>query len=87
MKTACISSGKKFITYCIILTFLLITGCSSTQQSTTIYPRKPENSEGRKAGRAMLLYEQAEKDMDVNDSVIVIPPEEKEDTAEKPKEE
>jgi hypothetical protein len=53
-------------------------GCSSTQQnSSAIYPRKPSNTDGRKAGRAMLLYEQAEKDLDVNENVVVIPPEEK----------
>ena len=78
---------KKCGLYCIVIASLLITGCSSSQQSTTAYPRKSAESEGRKAGRAMLLYEQAEKDMDVNDSVIVIPPEETGDTPEKLKKE
>lgn len=38
------------------------------------YPKKPPETENRKAGPAMLFMEQAEKDMDVNDSVIVTPP-------------
>jgi len=46
-----------------------------------IYPKKPADTKSRKAGAAMLLYEQAEKDLDVNDSVIVIPPDEQRDSS------
>ena len=61
-----------------LLAFLVIMGCGSSQQSSTmIYPRKPADTENRKAGTAMLLYEQAEKDLDVNDNVTVVPPEKK----------
>jgi hypothetical protein len=42
-----------------------------------MYPRKPNDTTDRKAGAAMLLYEQAEKGMDVNENVMVIPPAEK----------
>ena len=56
----------------------MVMSCSSTERnSTMIYPRKPADTANRKAGAAMLLYEQAEKDLDVNDSVIVTPPETK----------
>lgn len=34
----------------------------------------------------MLFYEQAEKDMDVNNSVIVTPPAEKQDSSTQPEE-
>ena len=51
-----------------------------------MYPRKPAETDGRKSGAAMLLYEQAEKDLDVNDSVIVTPPKENPDTPVKPEE-
>ena len=76
---------KVLLLNCILFACLLVIGCSSTQQSSSIiYPRKPADTDDRKAGAAMLLYEQAEKDLDVNDSVIVIPPEEKPDASVKP---
>lgn len=56
---------------------LLICGCAAAEKKSVNYPRKPNDTSGRKGGAAMLLYEQAEKDMDVNENVIVIPPDEK----------
>ena len=58
----------------ITLLLLLLAGCQSSQKQTMTYPKKPPETENRKAGPAMLFMEQAEKDMDVNDSVIVTPP-------------
>ncbi len=76
--------NKIILITCALLACLLITGCGSAQHSSTmIYPRKPAETDGRKAGAAMLLYEQAEKDLDVNDSVIVTPPKENPNTSEK----
>ncbi|MGB3209546.1 MAG: hypothetical protein WBB19_02460 [Desulforhopalus sp.] len=63
---------KKII--CSIAVSLLLTSCAVTQQQKSDYPRKPNTSSGRKAGPAMSLYEQAEKDMDLTNDVIVIPP-------------
>lgn len=48
--------------------------CSTVEKTSVMYQRKPNETSGRKAGAAMLLYEQAEKDMDVNENVIVRPP-------------
>lgn len=56
---------------------VLLGSCSAADEKALKYPRKPDDTTGRKAGAAMLLYEQAEKDMDVNENVIVIPPVEK----------
>lgn len=71
------------IKQCCILLFvaLFFWGCSSHQQvSSSKYPRKPGKTDGRKAGSAMLLYEQAEADMDVNTNVIVTPPKKQTDS-------
>lgn len=68
------------IKQCFLLLFvaLFFWGCTSHQQvSESKYPRKPGNTDGRKAGAAMLLYEQAEADLDVNTNVIVTPPKKK----------
>jgi len=63
----------RIFTLCIAL--LVFGSCAPKEQSLSDkYPRKPNESSERKSGRAMLFYEQAEKDMDVNDSVIVIEP-------------
>jgi len=56
---------------------LFLTGCAEKQQRVPIYERKAADNSERRSGPAMLLYEQAELDQDINDSVIVIPPEEK----------
>lgn len=64
----------------IFLFVLCISGCSGTSNTGTVeskYPRKPADTSSRKAGPAMYLYEQAEEDLDVNNSVIVTPPTEK----------
>lgn len=53
---------------------ILLGACSTVDKKSAMYPRKPNDTSGRKAGAAMLLYEQAEKDMDVNENVIVMPP-------------
>lgn len=65
--------------FCVLLFIALFScGCSSHQQdSSSKYPRKPGKTDGRKAGAAMLLYEQAEADMDVNTNVLVTPPKQK----------
>lgn len=62
----------------IFLALIFLAGCSGVQK--TPEPRYPKINSGdseRKSGRAMLFYEQAEKDLDINESVIVIPPDEK----------
>lgn len=64
---------------------IFFSGCAGSGGEDVKYPRKPVDTEGRKAGPAMLLYEQAEEDSDVNNSVVVIPPQAKEAEA-KPKE-
>ncbi len=61
----------------IILVCSFLGGCATAKKESVVYPRKPDNTSGRKAGSAMLLYEQAEKDSDVNENVIVTPPKEK----------
>lgn len=58
----------------LALSFFLC-GCTVAEKNSVNYPRKPNDTSSRKAGAAMLLYEQAENDMDVNENVIVIPPE------------
>ncbi len=65
--------------FLLVLVALFLWGCTSHQQENSVkYPRKPGKTDGRKAGAAMLLYEQAEADMDVNTSVVVTPPKKKE---------
>lgn len=54
---------------------MVLIGCSTQQPSSPVYPGKPADTENKKSGAAMLFYEQAEKDMDVNTNVTVIPPE------------
>lgn len=61
-----------------ISAFMVITSCAEKKpRLSDTFPKKPESNSERKAGRAMLFYEQAEKDLDINDSVIVIPPDER----------
>lgn len=63
----------RLFTLCIAL--LVFGSCAHKEQSLSDkYPRKPNETSERKSGRAMLFYEQAEKDMDVNNSVIVVEP-------------
>lgn len=60
------------------LCLLFLVGCTSADKDFLArYPKKPADNPERKAGRAMLFYEQAEKDMDINTSVIVVQPPEK----------
>lgn len=72
---------SRFI-YCILVMFFL-SGCGAAGKSESVhkYPRKPADTSSRKAGPAMLLYEQAEEDADVTNSVIVLPPSEKKNKA------
>lgn len=56
---------------------LFLMGCAEKQERVPIYERKAADNSERRSGPAMLLYEQAELDQDINDSVIVIPPDEK----------
>ncbi len=55
----------------------LLVGCASKEQPSSRYKKISNADSERKSGRAMLYYEQAEKDLDINESVIVIPPDEK----------
>lgn len=66
---------KQFLA-CLALC-LFFTGCTERPQRVPIYERKAADNSERRSGPAMLLYEQAELDQDINDSVIVIPPGEK----------
>lgn len=60
---------------CSFAACLLITSCAATEQQKSVkYPRKPNTSSGRKSGPPMFFYEQAEKDLDLTNDVIVIPP-------------
>ncbi|BHH84903.1 hypothetical protein [Desulforhopalus sp. 52FAK] len=58
---------------CLALS-LFLTGCAQQQQKVPIYERKTVDDSERRSGPAMLLYEQAEIDQDINDNVIVTPP-------------
>lgn len=60
---------------CFFAVCLLISSCAVTEQKQSAkYPRKPDTSSGRKSGPPMDFYEQAEKDSDLTNDVIVIPP-------------
>ena len=62
---------------CFIALCVLISSCAANEQKQSVnYPRKPDNSSGRKSGPPMDFYEQAEKDRELTNDVIVIPPEE-----------
>ncbi|GAB6192842.1 hypothetical protein [Desulfocastanea catecholica] len=63
----------------VLLIFcILLGGCAASQtKQSAEYPRKANDTSGRKAGPAMQLMEQAEKDLDVNTNVLVTPPGEK----------
>lgn len=63
---------------------IFFTGCTEKQQRVPIYERKAADNSERRSGPAMLLYEQAELDQDINNSVIVIPPEKKEKKEQSP---
>lgn len=57
---------------------LLLFGCADKEPTAADkYPKIDKGGGERKSGPAMLFYEQAEKDADLTDSVIVIPPKEK----------
>lgn len=64
------------VNYVVICTiFLMLVSCAASEPSlSSRYPKKPGDTTERKAGRAMMFYEQAEKDLDVNQSVIVVEP-------------
>ena len=56
---------------------LLISSCAAPEQKQSVkYPRKPDSSSGRLSGPPMVFYEQAVKDLDLTNDVIVIPPSE-----------
>jgi hypothetical protein len=60
---------------CFFAVCLLISSCAATEQKQSVkYPRKPNSSSGRKSGPPMFFYEEAEKDLDLTNDVIVIPP-------------
>lgn len=60
---------------CFFAVCVLISSCAATEQKQSVkYPRKPDSSTGRKSGPPMDFYEQAEKDSDLTNDVIVIPP-------------
>jgi hypothetical protein len=60
---------------CLFALCLLISSCAATEQKQSVnYPRKPDSSSGRQSGLPMDFYEQAEKDSDLTNDVIVIPP-------------
>lgn len=60
---------------CLFAVCLLISSCAATEQKQSVnYPRKPDSSSGRQSGLPMDFYEQAEKDSDLTNDVIVIPP-------------
>ncbi len=52
---------------------LLLSSCVAGRQASLIHTAPARDGSNRQAGPAMDLYQQAEKDMDVN-NVIVIPP-------------
>ena len=56
---------------------LFLAGCAEKPQRAPIYERKAADDSERRSGPAMLLYEQAEIDQDINENVIVIPPDQK----------
>ena len=68
---------KKLLIYLALCFFLV--ACTEKQQRVSIYERKAADDSERRSGPAMLLYEQAEIDLDVNNNVIVTPPEKKDE--------
>ncbi|MCP4343454.1 MAG: hypothetical protein GY799_32400 [Desulfobulbaceae bacterium] len=73
-------------TICLFALCLLISSCATTEQKQSVkYPRKPDSSSGRQSGLPMDFYEQAEKDSDLTNDVIVIPPAEVKKTNTEPK--
>lgn len=63
---------------CSLAILLLLTSCAATTQpAIEKYPKKTSSSSGdRKAGPAMSFFEQAEHDRELDNDVIIIPPEE-----------
>ena len=60
---------------CFFAVCLLISSCAATEQKQSVkYPRKPNVSSERKSGPQMFFYEQAEKDADLTNDVVVTPP-------------
>ena len=71
---------------CFVAVCLLLSSCATTEQKQSVnYPRKPDSSSGRQSGLPMDFYEQAEKDSDLTNDVIVIPPAEVEKNNAEPK--
>lgn len=64
-----------------LIVLVSLTGCAHSPQKETAmkYPRKPADNPERKSGLPMLFYEEAEKDADVNDVVVIPPAEKKQD--------
>ncbi len=68
---------KRFVLFFSICFFLCSCASSPPAKKSTYYPKKSDSTE-RKAGPAMIFYEQAEEDLDPY-NVIVIPPDKKQD--------
>ena len=68
---------KQFVLFFSICFFLCSCATSPPAKKNTLYFKKPDSTE-RKAGPAMMFFEQAEEDRDPYD-VIVIPPDKKQD--------
>jgi hypothetical protein len=68
---------KQLILFFSICFFLCSCATSPPAEKPPSYPKKSDSTE-RKTGPAMILYEQAEEDLDPY-NVIVIPPDKKED--------
>lgn len=63
----------RFTLLSLVFTLILASCAAPPQQKTEKYPRMPADNPERKSGPAMLFYEAAEEDADLN-KVIVIPP-------------
>jgi hypothetical protein len=68
---------KQFVLLLFICFFLCSCATSPPDKTPQPFPKKSDSSE-RKAGPPMILYEQAEEDLDPH-NVIVIPPQKKQD--------
>ena len=68
---------KRFVLFFSFCFLLCSCASSPPAKKSTYYPKKSDSTE-RKAGPAMIFYEQAEEDLDPY-NVIVIPPDKKQD--------
>ena len=71
---------KRFVLFFSICFLLCSCATSPPAKKPPSYPKKSDSTE-RKAGPAMIFYEQAEEDLDPY-NVIVIPPDQREDKKE-----